>query len=175
MQLRPATHEDLPALLDLHNTAVRELRAIWTDRLETLEDRKKWLEGRQAAGLPVIVAIDEDGGLLGYASYGPFRAKEGYNLTMEHSIYVSKAAQGKGTGKALLAELIERAKAAGLHTLVGAVDADNAASLALHARFGFTETGRLPQVGFKFGQWMDLIFVVKVLSDTAAPPAGSAV
>ena len=175
MLLRAATDDDLPALLDLHNNAVRELRAIWTDRLDTLEDRRNWLEGRRAAGLPVIVAVDEHGGLIGYSSYGPFRAKEGYRLTMEHSIYVNQTAQGKGIGKALLADLIERAKAAGVHVLVGAVDADNAASLALHARFGFTETGRLPQVGFKFGEWLDLVFMTLILDTAPAPAAGTAV
>ena len=169
MKIRNATSADLPALLDIHNDAVRTLKAIWTDKLDTLEDRRAWFDGRKAAGLPVIVAETEDGAVAGYGSFGPFRAKEGYRLTMEHSIYVAPDARGKGIGKALLLRLIDLARADGCHVLVGAVDGENAASVALHQKCGFEITGRLPQVGMKFGQWLDLVLMTLVLDDRPVP------
>jgi phosphinothricin acetyltransferase len=175
MLLRPATLDDVPALLDIHNDAVRRLAAIWTDKQETLAERQAWFTGRTGAGLPVIVAVDDAGTILGYGSYGPFRAKEGYRLTMEHSVYVTEAAQGRGVGKALMQRLITKAKASGVHVLVGAIDAENATSIALHERLGFETTGRLPQVGFKFGRWLDLVFMTLILDNAPAPAAGTAV
>lgn len=175
MLFRPATLDDVPALLDIHNDAVRRLAAIWTDKQETLAERQAWFSGRTGAGLPVIVAVDDAGTILGYASYGPFRAKEGYRLTMEHSVYVTEAAQGRGVGKALLHRIIVEAKASGVHVLVGAIDAENAASIALHEKLGFEISGRLPQVGFKFGRWLDLVFTTLILDNAPAPAAGTAV
>ncbi|MBD1544820.1 GNAT family N-acetyltransferase [Roseibium aggregatum] len=167
--LRNATSADLPALLDIHNDAVRTLKAIWTDKLDTLEDRRAWFDARKDAGLPVIVAETEDGTVAGYGSFGPFRAKEGYRLTMEHSIYVAPEARGKGIGKALLVRLIDMARADGYHVLVGAIDGENTASIALHRQLGFEITGRMPQVGIKFGQWLDLVLMTLVLDERPAP------
>lgn len=175
MLIRPATLDDVPVLLGIHNDAVLRLAAIWTDKQETLAERQAWFSGRTGAGLPVVVAVAEDGKILGYGSYGPFRAKEGYRLTMEHSVYVTEDAQGKGVGKALLARIVAEAKASGVHVLVGAIDAENAASIALHQKLGFEITGRLPQVGFKFGRWLDLVFMTLIVDAAAAPEAGSAV
>ncbi len=181
MHLRHATPADLPTLLDIHNDAVRSLRAIWTDRLDTLEDRKAWFETRTQAGLPVIVAETEDGKVVGYGSYGPYRPKEGYRLTMEHSVYVTRQARGTGAGTALLAKLIEQAREDGYHVLIGSVEAENTASVALHRKLGFEIAGRLPQVGMKFGEWLDLYLMTLVLDgrpmpglvqDAQAEPAG---
>lgn len=175
MLIRPATLDDVAVLLDIHNDAVRRLAAIWTDKQETLAERQAWFSGRTSAGLPVVVAVDNAGMILGYGSYGPFRAKEGYRLTMEHSVYVTEAAQGQGVGKALMQRIIAEAKASGVHVLVGAIDAENATSIALHEKLGFEATGRLPQVGFKFGRWLDLVFMTLILDDAPAPAAGTAV
>lgn len=175
MLIRPASFDDVPALLDIHNDAVRRLAAIWTDKQETLAERQAWFSGRTGAGLPVVVAVDNAGMILGYGSYGPFRAKEGYRLTMEHSVYVTEAAQGQGVGKALMHRIIAEAKASGVHVLVGAIDAENVTSIALHEKLGFEATGRLPQVGFKFGRWLDLVFMTLILDDAPAPAAGTAI
>jgi len=170
MHIRPATSADLPALLDIHNDAVRTLKAIWTDKPDTLDDRRAWFEARREAGLPVIVAETDDGTVAGYGSYGPFRPKEGYRLTLEHSVYVAPDVRGRGIGKALLVRLIELARADGCHVLVGAIDGENTGSIALHRQLGFDVTGRLPQVGMKFGQWLDLVLMTLVLDDRPVPP-----
>ncbi|WP_289035382.1 GNAT family N-acetyltransferase [uncultured Roseibium sp.] len=169
MLLRHAVPEDLPGLLDIHNHAVRNLTAAWTDEVDTLEDRKNWLDKRRSDGEPVFVSVDEQGQVLGYGYYGSFRTRSGYRHTVEHSIYVAEGAQGKGVGSALLTRLIEEARQAGYHVLVGAVDGENKGSLAFHEKHGFETSVRLPQVGTKFGRWLDLFLVTLVLDDNATP------
>jgi phosphinothricin acetyltransferase len=94
---------------------------------------------------------------------GIFRPFQGYRYTVEHSVYVAPAMQRRGIGALLLRHLIEDAKALGKHVMVGGIAADNLASLALHVRLGFTETARMPELGYKFGRWLDLVFVQKIL------------
>lgn len=171
MHLRDAIGEDVPALLNIHNDAVRTLKAIWTDRQETLESRRAWFDARKAAGLPIIVAEDESGQVVGYGSFGPYREKEGFRLTMEHSVYVLPEARGLGAGRALLERLIEVARQDGYHVLVAAIDGENTGSVALHEKCGFKVVGRLPQVGMKFGDWLDLVLMTLLLDDKTNPPA----
>ncbi len=171
MKLRHATKSDIPAILEIHNDAVKTLAAIWTDNLETLEDRQNWFDNRLADGLPVIVAEDDSGAVLGYGSYGPFREKSGYNKTMEHSVYITPQSRGNGAGSALLEELIKLARQGGYHVLVGAIDSENKGSIGLHERYGFKVTGELPQVGFKFGRWLDLTLMTLILNNDPAPEA----
>ena len=106
--------------------------------------------------------------MVGYGSFGDFRPFEGYRFTVEHSVYVAEGVRRRGIASALLAALEERARDMGKHVMVGGIAADNEASLKLHARLGFVETGRMPEVGFKFGRWLDLVLMQKRL---AAPPA----
>ena len=168
--IRSARIEDLPQLLELHNDAVRRLDAIWTEIEDSLEDRRTWLRDRNTNNFPVLVAVDDDGEtVLGYASYGSYRAKSGYRLTVEHSIYLRDSAQGKGTGKALMAALIEDAKSRGYHLMVGVIDARNASSIRFHEGFGFTHAGFLPQAGFKHGRWLDQVNMILLLNDNPPP------
>jgi phosphinothricin acetyltransferase len=111
----------------------------------------------------VLVADDGERRILGFASYGEFRPRGGYRFTVEHSLYVDAAVRGQGIGSTLLAALIERAMDKDVHVIVGGIDADNAGSIRLHERFGFTITGRLPQVGRKFDRWLDLVFMQRIL------------
>jgi L-amino acid N-acyltransferase len=172
MLIRDATGADLPAILAIHNSAVLRTTAIWNESLVDLEDRRAWLAARTAQGYPVLVASQENVGVLGYASYGDFRAWHGYRHTVEHSVYVQEGLRRRGVGSALLSALIERARAGGKHVMIAGIEAGNAASLQLHARFDFQETGRLAQVGTKFGRWLDLVFMQRILSAQPAP-AGS--
>ncbi|MET1413589.1 N-acetyltransferase family protein [Roseibium sp. HPY-6] len=169
MRIRHAEANDIPAILALYNHAVRETTAAWTGREETLDDRTAWYQGRVSKALPVIVAVDDEENVAGFASYGPFRSKEGYRHTAEHTVYVDPSRHRQGIGRALMVRILEIAAAEGIHVLVGGVDGDNHASIRLHEALGFDVSGRLPQTGTKFGRWLDLVFLTKVLGPKEAP------
>jgi phosphinothricin acetyltransferase len=162
LEIKAAEARHLPGILAIYNHAVEHTTAIWNDALVDLENRNVWWRARTEAGFPVLVAA-VDGEVVAYASYGPFRAFDGYRLTVEHSVYVAEGARRRGAATALLRSLEDHARAAGLHVMLGGIAADNEPSLALHSRRGFVETGRLPQVGQKFGRWLDLVFMQKML------------
>lgn len=172
MIIRAAVEDDVPAITDIYNALVPTTTVAWTETLQTVDERARWFARQREDGFPVLVA-DEDGTVAGYASYGHFRGVgkwHGYRLTAEHTVHVREAAWGGGIGRSLMASLIERARATGLHVLVGAIDAENDASLRFHARLGFVEVARMPQVGCKFGRWLDLVLMQLVLDDRAVPP-----
>jgi phosphinothricin acetyltransferase len=163
VETRAAEPRDLPALLAIYNRIVATSTAIYRDDPTTLEERADWFAGRRQAGFPVIVA-ERGGEVLGFASYGEFRgAFPGYRFTVEHSVHVGEGARGLGVGATLMGHLLDLAREAGVHVMIGAVDADNAASLKFHEKQGFAPTGRLHEVGWKFGRWLDLVFVEKRL------------
>ena len=140
------------------NDEIRTGVNVWHETERSPDEMRDWLAQRVDAGMAVTVAEDA-GAVIGYAGYGPFRPHSGYALTAEHSLYIDPAHRGKGVGGLLLGDLCERAAAAGMHAMIGGVEAGNATSLALHRRHGFTETGRLPEVGRKFDRWLTLVFV----------------
>jgi phosphinothricin acetyltransferase len=156
--IRDAEEADLPAITAIYNDAVANTTAIWNDTLADLANRKAWREARLRLGYPVLVA-DEGGRVLGYASFGDFRAFDGYRFTVENSVYVDETARGRGIASALLVPLIGRARAIGKHAMIAGIAAENEVSIRLHRRLGFVETARMPEVGFKFGRWLDLVFM----------------
>ena len=160
-EIRDATEADLPRILAITNEAIANTTAVWSFSPATLEARAAWLRERQTRKFPVLVAVD-GADVIGFASFGDFRPWEGYLHSVEHSVYVAPEAQRRGAGAALLAALIGRAEALGKHAMLGGIEAGNAASLALHRRFGFQEVGRLPEVGQKFGRWLDLVFMQRI-------------
>ncbi len=155
IETRDATPDDLPGIMEIYNDAVLNTTAIWNDVLVDLENRREWFKARKDRGFPVIVAV-RDGAVVGYASYGDWRAFDGYRHTREHSIYVHKDARGAGLGKLLMQALIEHAKANGVHVLIGAIESENTASIRLHETLGFRIAGRYSEVGRKFDRWLDL-------------------
>lgn len=163
MTIEDATATDLPAILAIYNDALLNTTAIWNETLVDLDNRQAWLAERNAAGFPVLVAHDAAGEVLGYASYGTWRSIEGFRHTVEHSLYVRSDQRGQGLGPLLMQALIERAKAAGLHVMVAAIEAQNSASIRLHERLGFTISGQMSQVGRKFDRWLDLTFMQLIL------------
>lgn len=156
--IRPATEADLPGILEIYNDAVVNTLAIFNETMVDLENRKDWLKQRRAQGYPVLVAVRDDV-VLGYATYGDWRPFEGFRHSREHSIYVRADARGTGIGRALMVELIEYAKEQNVHVLVAAIEASNEASIRLHENLGFVQNGRFHEVGQKFGQWLDLVFM----------------
>jgi phosphinothricin acetyltransferase len=120
---------------------------------------------RRAQSYAILIAAGGSG-ILGFASYGDFRAWPGYRFSVEHTVHIRADARGRGVGTALMRALIERAMAQGKHVMIGGVDADNEPSLRFHDRLGFVRAAHLRQVGFKFGRWLDLVFVHRILSAT---------
>lgn len=157
MIIRDAVHDDLPAILEIHNDAIRTTTAIWDEHEVDLDDRREWFDVRRSAGLPVLVA-EVDDHVIGFASYGPWRAKTGYRFTVENSVYVHPDHRGRGAANALMPALIEQARAGEVHAIVAGIEAANAGSIALHEKFGFRRVALLPEVGFKFGRWLDLAY-----------------
>jgi phosphinothricin acetyltransferase len=162
--VRDATGDDVPRILEITNEAIEHTTANWSLEPTTLEERQEWFREHQRHGWPVLVAVGPGARVIGFAAYGEFRPKAGYRFTVEHSIYVDAVERGHGIGSTLLAALVDRARAAGVHVMIGGVAGDNTASIRLHERFGFTVTGHLRQVGHKFDRWLDLVFVQRTLS-----------
>jgi len=156
--IRRAVDTDLDAVLEIHNTAIRESLAIWTEQEADRADRERWLAAHDAAGHPVLVAI-ADGVLAGYAAYGPWRERMGYRYTVENSVYVAEAFQRRGIGRLLMVDLIALAREAGLHVIVAGIEAGNEPSIQLHRSLDFEEPVIVRGVGTKFGSWLDLAFM----------------
>ncbi|WP_433689472.1 N-acetyltransferase family protein [Kosakonia cowanii] len=170
MSIRYAVKEDCAAIAAIYNHAVINTAAIWNDQTVDADNRIAWFEARALLGYPVIVS-EENGVVTGYASFGDWRAFDGFRHTVEHSVYVHPEHQGKGLGLALMARLIEEAKRIGKHVMVAGIEAQNQGSIHLHQKLGFTITGQMPQVGTKFGRWLDLTFMQLQLDNRTDPDA----
>lgn len=167
--VRPASDADAAAICGIHSTQGVGTTASYALRPGTPAERLDWLAAHRRDHLPVLVAVDEDGTVVGFAAYERFRDLPGYDLTVEHSVYTAPGHEHEGIGRALMTELIQRARDAGLHAMVGVIDADNVTSLLFHERLGFTPCGILPQVGRKFDRWLDVALLVLLLD---APGVG---
>ena len=167
--IRDAVAADAEGIATIYNHAVLHTTAIWIEAPVDVANRAAWLAGVQRQGYPVLVAVDADASVLGYAAFGDWRPFDGYSHTVEHSIYIRDDARGRGIGVALMEALIARAKALGKHVMIAAIDAGNPASLSLHKKLGFVEVGLLPQVGMKFGHWLDLAFLQLTLDERERP------
>ena len=169
MSIRFAGKEDCAAIAEIYNHAVLHTAAIWNDQTVDVDNRIAWFDARQLSGYPVLVS--EENGVTGYASFGDWRNFDGFRHTVEHSVYVHPDHQGKGLGRALLSRLIEEARACGKHVMVAGIESQNQASLHLHETLGFRITAQMPQVGTKFGRWLDLTFMQLQLDDRRDPDA----
>lgn len=167
--IRDATEQDLAQIRDIYNDAVLNTTAIWNEQPVDLANRQAWFNARRAQAYPILVAIENDE-VTGYASFGDWRPFEGFRYSVEHSVYVRNDQRGKGLGPRLMEALIERASACGKHVMVAAIESGNQASIRLHERQGFITTGQMPQVGIKFGRWLDLTFMQLTLNPGAQPP-----
>ncbi len=169
--IRDAVEADLAAIVDIYNALITSTTITWTEELETVEGRTAWFERQAHDGFPVLVAEDA-GSVAGFATYEPFRGEgkwPGYRATAELSLHVGEAYWRRGVGTALLGSLIERAQVSGIHVLVAAIDSENEPSIRLHERLGFVEVGRMPQTGQKFGRWLDLVLMQRIVDDRRRP------
>lgn len=159
--LRPAITPDIPAIWEIYNDAVLTTTATYDLEPEPFATREAWFEEHREAGFPVLVAetAEPEPRIVGWGSLGSFRQKTGYRYTVENSIYIAPEARGQGIGKAMLAALVEDARRIGMHAIVAGIDSEAAVSLRLHEQAGFTKVGHMPEVGFKFGRWLDVVFL----------------
>lgn len=169
VNIRDANSADIEGITAIYNDAVEHTTAIWNDTKIDAANRTAWLADRQRTGYPVLVAVDDGGDVLGYASFGDWRAWDGYRHTVEHSVYVRADQRRNGIGKALMLALIERARGMGKHVMVAGIEAGNIGSIRLHEKLGFEIAGLLKQVGTKFGSWLDLAFLQLTLDARANP------
>lgn len=162
--IRDARPADLPAVREIYNHFVANSTVTFDEDPMTLREWRSKFSYLDRLGMPFLVAESPSGQLLGYALVSPWKQKRAYRYTVENSIYLGPAAAGKGLGRALLAELIARSKAAGLKEMIAVIaDQGAEASIALHERFGFEEIGRMGRVGFKFERWLGTVLLQKSL------------
>jgi len=161
--IRKADLTDIEAILEIVNDAILNSTAIYDYDVRTLKEQISWFEEKKEQNFPIIVAVDEDGKVVGFGTYGTFRMKIGFKFTVEHSVYVKESFSGKGIGKALLLELIALAKVQKLHVMIGCIDAENKGSIAFHEKLGFKKAGILKESGYKFDKWLDLQFMQLIL------------
>ncbi|MDR3402853.1 MAG: GNAT family N-acetyltransferase [Chthoniobacter sp.] len=159
-------------ILAIFNEAIVHSTALYDYQPRTMEMMQAWFDAKAKGNFPVIGVEGDGGELMGFASYGTFRAWPAYKYSVEHSIYVDARFRGRGVGRRLLEALIEVARSQDYHALIGAIDATNTASLGLHERMGFTPCGTLRQVGFKFGRWLDMSFYQMILATPLQPVDG---
>lgn len=160
--IRNATTDDVPSILAIVNHAILFSTANYNYEIQTLTTQLQWFQDKKKANFPILVA-EFDSEVIGFGTYGTFREKIGYQFTVEHSIYVSESHIGKGVGKLVLSHLISTAKTDGYHVMIGAIDAENKDSIAFHEKFGFTISGTISEVGFKFDRWLDLVLMQLIL------------
>ena len=158
--IRPAVAQDAAAVAALWNGMIRDSLSTFTTEEKTPEEIAALIAARANA----FWVAEGEGAVLGFVTYGSFRGGPGYAATVEHSIVLSEAAQGQGLGRDLMTQAIEAAAAQGRHTMVAAISSANPGAVTFHEKLGFAQVGRMPEVGRKHGQWLDLILMQKTLT-----------
>jgi L-amino acid N-acyltransferase YncA len=162
--MRDAVVTDLPDIREIYNYYVANSTVTFDEDAMTLAEWRDKFYYLSKLGMPFIVAESPAGQLLGYALVSPWKQKKAYRFTVENSIYLGAASTGKGLGRVLLTELIERSRAAGLKEIIAVIaDQGAEASIKLHEDFGFEEIGRMGKVGFKFERWLGTVLLQKSL------------
>lgn len=159
MNVRRAVRDDVPAIRDIYNDAVLTTTATYDYEPQPLDQQLAWFDRHV-----VFVAEAPGGQVVGWSSIGEYRPRPGYQFTVEDSIYIAGGYRGLGIGTLLMPPIIQAARELGKRVIVAVIDAESEASLRLHRRFGFEEKGRLPQIGFKFGRWLDVAYLELLLA-----------
>jgi len=160
-KVRSATEADVPAILDIYNDAILHSTATFDIEPQTLDERLQWF--RETQHPHCVIVAEEEGRVIGWGCLRGFRTRVAYRFTVEDSVYLQEEHRGSGVGTLLLAELIERAKKGGFHSVVAGMTEGNPASEALHRRLGFSEVGRYRDVGYKFERWLDVVWMQLML------------
>jgi L-amino acid N-acyltransferase len=166
LTLRLAAPGDLDAINAIYNHYVLVSTCTYQTEPETAADRRAWFDAHDPARHPVTVAEEEDGRIAGWGSLSSHKSRCGYRHSVESSVYVHHERHRRGVGSALLADLLARAIALGHHTVVAGIDTEQEPSLRLHERFGFEQVAHFRQVGRKFGRWLDVIYMQRMLPAT---------
>lgn len=162
MRIRPAVVDDAPAILDIYNHEVQTSVVTFDLVARTEGEQRAWISDRSGAHV-VLVAEDAEAGIVGFGALSPYRERPGYSTTVEDSVYVHRDHRGRGVGRLLLAELVETARAHGFHALMAKVVGGHEASITLHAAAGFEVVGHEREVGRKFGRWLDVVLMERLL------------
>jgi L-amino acid N-acyltransferase len=157
-----AARAELPEIRDIYNEVIRNSTAVFSDVEVTLENREAWFDAKRAAGFPVLAAVDLSG-VVGFGSFGEFRAWPGYRHSVEHTLHVRADCRGRGVGRALIQALLQEAARMQKHVMIAGIDAQNVTSISLHEKLGFKMVGELKEVGCKFGRWLDLKFMHRLI------------
>lgn len=157
MIIRQARPEDAEAIAALWNPVIRDTAITFNSVEKTVETMTQEIAARHA------FLLAEDDALLGFATYGQFRGGIGYARTGEHTIALAPDTRGRGIGRALMQALEDHAREAGFHSMIAGVSDENPGGIAFHERMGYAQVAVLPQVGWKFERWMDLILLQKLL------------
>ena len=173
IDIRPATEDDFTAITAIYAWNVDHGTGTFALAAPAIDEMLAGFHAVQKLRLPYLVAV-EDGKILGYAYAAPFRTRPAYKYVVEDSLYLSPEATGRGIGKALLLKLIELCTARSLYSLIAVIgDSENLASVGVHKACGFAHTGHLPRAGFKFGRWLDVIFMTRDLLPYTPDPQGN--
>jgi L-amino acid N-acyltransferase YncA len=161
-----------PSILAILNDAIEHSTALYEYRPRALESMQQWFDVKRRSGFPVLGAVDTAGTLLGFASYGAFRPHPAYKYSIEHSVYVQRDHRSRGVGRTLMERLLGVATERQYHVMIGGIDGENKASIALHVKLGFEPAGVIRHAGFKFGRWLDLAFYQRLLAGPESPVDG---
>lgn len=166
MTIALCTRAQSSEILAIFNHAILHTTALYENEPRTEGFMTAWFDAKDRDRIPVLGAFDEDGALMGFATYGPFRPQPGFRHTVEHSVYVREASRGRGVARALLGELVREARERGARVMVGVIDGENIPSLGLHRALGFVSAGVLRGAGFKFGRRLDVEIVQLALENS---------
>jgi L-amino acid N-acyltransferase YncA len=171
VDIRDATAVDMAEIAAIHNELLDTTTFTWTEQHQTAAERLAGFEARQARGFPTLVAV-HDARVHGVATYADFRDSSkwpGYRFTVEHSVNVRGDGWRQGIGRRLMLALLDRAKQAGIHAMIGAIDASNQRSIEFHEQLGFREVARMPETGWKHGHWCDLVLLQRFVDAPGSP------
>jgi L-amino acid N-acyltransferase YncA len=173
MELRPAVLDDADAIRAIYNREVTMTTSVFDLVPRSLAEQRAWL-AEHAGAHPCVVAVNVGSApgtdeVIGFGSLSPYRDRPAYSTTVEDSVYVHPDHQGRGVGRALLAELVALAERHGFHAVIGRIVGHNEASISLHEGAGFEQVGVELEVGRKFGIWLDVVVVQRLLQPAATP------